>query len=294
MDHNRDNKDGTDKKLKSLKPPKKRLITRRRVLIAGGGIVTSAALGTGGYIARGYYQRFSRDPLKKIVDHRVLLPSTVPRMVVVHGSDPAINVRAAIDRMGGIKKFITPNDIVVIKPNIGWERTPAQAANTHPDVVAAVVRACIEAKPKRVIVSDCPVSQSRRSFELSGILEAADKAGAQVIVPEESVYHTVHISKRLGTWDILEPFVIATKIINVPVAKNHTLTGPVAGMKNWIGITTKMRVLFHNDSQQSVAELAALMRPTLTVVDATRVLMTRFQIFGVCGISSRQLTEVFN
>jgi uncharacterized protein (DUF362 family) len=85
----------------------------------------------------------------------------------------------------------------------------------------------------------------------------------------------VKISERLGTWDILEPFVIATKLINVPVAKHHSLTGVVAGMKNWIGITLKLRVMFHNDIQRSIAELAALMRPTLTVLDATRVLMAK-------------------
>ncbi len=81
------------------------------------------------------------------------------------------------------------------------------------------------------------------------------------------------ISDRLGAWDILEPFVTATKIINVPVAKSHNLMGSAAGMKNWIGITTKLRYLFHNDIDASIAELARLMKPTLTVIDATRVLM---------------------
>jgi hypothetical protein len=47
----------------------------------------------------------------------------------------------------------------------------------------------------------------------------------------------VEISKRLGTWDVLEPFVVATKIINVPVAKHHELTGVTGGFKNWIGST---------------------------------------------------------
>ena len=44
-------------------------------------------------------------------------------------------------------------------------------------------------------------------------------------------------------------------------------------MKNWIGITNKLRVMFHTDLQRTIAELSALMRPTLTVVDASRVLM---------------------
>ncbi len=261
-----------DKNLRSHSGPKK-LITRRRLLIAGGGVVGAGALATGGFLAYDHRQRFWRKAERGIRDHRIELPSSVPQMVVAHGADPALNVRSAIDRMGGMRRFVSSDDVVVIKPNIGWERTPAQAANTHPGVVAEVARACLEVKPRRVIVCDCPVSESRRAFERSGIMAAARDAGAEVVLPEESSYHSVQISDRLGTWDVLEPFLLATKLINVPVAKHHSLTGVTAGMKNWIGITGKLRVMFHNDIQRSVAELAALMRPTLTVVDASRVLM---------------------
>ena len=130
-----------------------------------------------------------------------------------------------------------------------------------------------EANAKRVIVTDCPVRKSRGAFERSGILKASLEAGAEVIIPEESSHRTVEISPRLGTWDVLEPFVQATKIINVPVAKHHRETEATGGMKNWIGITNKLRFLFHNDIDKSIAELAALMRPTLTIMDASRVLM---------------------
>jgi uncharacterized protein (DUF362 family) len=260
---------------KDEKTPRKRLVTRRRALIAGGTVVAAGALAAGGYLTYGWQRRFGREADLTIPDHRVPLSATAPRMVVARGADPAVNVRSALQRMEGMGQFLSRDDVVVIKPNIGWDRTPAHAANTHPEVVAEVARACLEVKPRRVIVCDCPVSESRRSFELSGILEAATAVGAEVITPEASTFRTVAISPRLGTWDVLEPFVTATKIINVPIAKHHTLTGVVAGMKNWIGITTKMRIMFHNDIQRSIAELAALMRSTLTVLDATRVLMAR-------------------
>ncbi len=255
--------------------PKKRLITRRRVLIGSGALVASGALAFGGYVFYGSRQRFSRKAEHTIRDHRVAMTATVPQMVIARGPDPAINVRAALKRMGGMGRFVSRDDVVVIKPNIGWDATPVQAANTQPAVVAEVARACLELKPKRVIVCDCPVAESRKSFELSGILKAALEVGAEVIPPEDSSFYTVKISERLGTWDILAPFVEATKLINVPVAKHHSLSGVVAGMKNWIGVTTKLRMLFHNDIHRSIAELAALMRPTLTVMDATRVIMAK-------------------
>jgi uncharacterized protein (DUF362 family) len=194
-------------------------------------------------------------------------------MVIAHGADPAPTVRAALERMGGLRQFLTADDVVVVKPNIGWDRAPNQAANTHPDVVAEVVRACRAVGVERVIVTDCPTSKARRAFQRSGILKAAGEAGAEVILPEQSRYHTVRLSERLGTWEVLEPFVEATKIINVPVGKHHSLSGVTGGMKNWIGITSFRRMSFHGDINRSIAELAALMRPTLTVIDASRVLM---------------------
>lgn len=255
------------------KPARRRIFTRRRVLIGVGGLVGTAALGAGGFLIYDRRQRFGRDAVRTIPDHRVNLASTAPRMVICRGSDPARNVRAAIQRFGGMGAFISPEDTVLIKPNIGWNRTADQAANTHPGVVAELVRLCKELRPKRIIVSDCPVGSNRAPFKRSGILKASLDAGAEVIAPGETGYYTVRLSQRLGTWDVLEPFVIATKIINVPVAKSHGETWITGGMKNWIGITDKFRLTFHEDIHKSIAEIAALMRPTLTVMDASRVLM---------------------
>lgn len=256
-------------------------LTRRRLLLgAAGGVAGLGVMGVGGFFLSDRLKRFGRRAERVIPDHRVALPGLAPRMVIARGGDPARNVRAAVERLGGMSQLVTPADVVVIKPNIGWDRTPEQGANTHPGVVAEVVRLCRAAGARRVIVSDCPVRRSRSAFERSGILAAAAAAGAEVIVPEDSRYHTAEISKRLGTWDILEPFIIATKVINVPVAKHHDLTGLSCGLKNWIGITGKLRVMFHNDLQRSIAELAALMRPTLTIVDASRVLVEHGPVGG--------------
>jgi uncharacterized protein (DUF362 family) len=255
-------------------------LTRRRVLIGAGGVAGLGVLGAGAFFVTDRVRRFARSAERVVADHSVALPASAPRMVIARGVEPASNVRAAVERLGGMARLVTPDDIVVIKPNIGWDRTPEQGANTHPAVVAEVVRLCRAARARRVIVSDCPVRRSRDAFERSGIMAAASAAGAEVIVPEESRYHTVEISRRLGTWDVLEPFVIATKVINVPTAKHHDQTGLSCGLKNWIGITGKLRITFHEDLQRSIAELAALMRPTLTIVDASRVLMEHGPVGG--------------
>ena len=194
-------------------------------------------------------------------------------MVVVKGQDPARNVRAALDRIGGIGHFVTRTDRVLVKPNVGWDRTVAQAANTNPAVVAEIVRACQSAGAKEVWVCDCPVNDPERCFRRSGIREAAERAGAHVVLPTEAKTLDVRLSADFGVLPVLAPFVQATKIINVPVAKDHGSARITAGMKNWIGITHRERSRFHQSLDESIASLALLMRPTLTVVDATRVLV---------------------
>ncbi len=206
-------------------------------------------------------------------DHRVKIPSTTPKLVVARGKDPARNVRAALEKMGGLGQFIAHDDEVLIKPNAAWERVPFQGATTTPEVVAELVRACRDAGAREVIVAECPVDDPERCFERSGILKAARDAGAKVVLPSESTYVDVKIPGKLGNWPVLAPFATATKIINVPIAKHHGGARVTAGMKNWIGITDKRRKLFHAELDDSIAALAALMHPTLTLVDATRILM---------------------
>ena len=208
-----------------------------------------------------------------IPDHRVKAAPTTPPMVIARGKDPAVNVKAALIKMGGMAQFISKGDVVLVKPNIGWDRRAAQAANTNPLVVGAVVKACVEAGAKRVIVTDHPVNDPARCFTRSGIKDATLAAGGKVEIPGDRRFHMVNIPGKLGRWPVFEPFITATKIINVPIAKHHSLTTATLGMKNWYGILGGRRNQLHQRIDDSVAELAALMRPTLTVMDATRLLM---------------------
>jgi uncharacterized protein (DUF362 family) len=65
----------------------------------------------------------------------------------------------------------------------------------------------------------------------------------------------------------------ADKVINVPVAKHHNLSKFTAAMKNWYGLLGGRRNRLHQNIDVSIADLATFMRPTLTVMDATRVLL---------------------
>ena len=210
------------------------------------------------------------------LEHDFTVPDdpSLPQMIVTQGDDPRQLIRKAIEELGGIGRFISRGDVVVIKPNIAWDRTPEQAANTNPEVVAETVRLCREAGAARVIVTDVSCNDPRRCFQRSRIAESARAEGAQVILPEERKFKEVDLrGDVLSSWPVFEPFLAADKVINLPIAKHHSLTGVTLGMKNWYGILGGQRNRLHQRIQESLVDLADFMRPTLTIIDAYRVLI---------------------
>ena len=207
-------------------------------------------------------------------DHRTAVDPQLPKMVVVQGGEPRALVQQALEDLGGIRRFISRQDVVVLKPNIAWDRTPEQAANTNPEVVAEVVRQCWQAGAKRVIVTDVSCNEPRRCFQRSGIQAAARAEGAEVILPDPDLYREVDLEGVvLKSWPVFTPFLEADKVINLPIAKHHGLTGVTLGMKNWYGILGGQRNRLHQQIHQSLADLASFMLPTFTLIDCYRILL---------------------
>jgi uncharacterized protein (DUF362 family) len=242
------------------------------LLRAGGVGAGAAALGV-------WLRGRSSRPVEAVIadakrSHLVADDATLPEVVVVEGVEPAQLVQSALRELGGMQRFISRTDTVLLKPNIGWDRTPEQAANTNPEVVAEVVRQCWQAAAKKVIVTDVSCNDPRRCFQRSGIAEAARKEGAEVILPDPDKFKDVDLQGDvLRVWPIFEPFLTADKIINMPIAKHHSLTGCTLGMKNWYGMLGGQRSQLHQNVHESLADLADFIRPTLTILDAYRILV---------------------
>jgi uncharacterized protein (DUF362 family) len=202
-------------------------------------------------------------------------PVELPELVVAkNDTDPAALVRKAVEALGGMKRFISRQDIVVVKPNIGWDRTPIHAANTNPRVVAEVVRLAYDAGAKRVVVTDASCNEPNRCFQRSGIWKAAYDMGAEVILPATHRFRTMRLKGEvLDEWPVYTPLINADKVINVPIAKHHNLARYTGAMKNWYGSLGGRRNRLHQNIDVSIADLAQFIQPTLTIVDATRVLM---------------------
>lgn len=206
-------------------------------------------------------------------DHRVDPGERAPALAVVRGGEPRELVQRALADLGGMGRFVRRQDVVVVKPNIAWDRTPEQAANTNPDLVGEVVRQCWGAGARRVIVTDVSCNEPRRCFQRSGIAAAARAAGAEVILPDPEMFEEVELGGSvLKKWPVFTPFLEADKVLNLPIAKHHNLTGATLGMKNWYGILGGERNRLHQQIHESLADLANFMLPTLTIMDGYRVL----------------------
>ena len=199
--------------------------------------------------------------------------SPSPDLVVVSGGPPEKIVKAALDALGGIKKFISRGDVVVVKPNMGWDRLPEQAANTNPDVVAAMVKLCFEAGAKKVKVFDRSVNDPRRCYVQSGIAPAARAAGAEVSYVDERKLQDMTINGVvLKSWPLYTELFEADKIINMPIAKSHGLAKLTLSLKNWMGMMGGSRSQIHQKLDDCLVDLSMKIRPTLTILDAIRIL----------------------
>jgi uncharacterized protein (DUF362 family) len=196
-----------------------------------------------------------------------------PDLVVVHGASPEQIVRTAVDAMGGIRKFISRGDVVVIKPNMAWDRTPEQAGDTNPEVVAAMVKLCFEAGAKKVRVFDRPVNDPRRCYVQSGIAPAAGGLGADVDYVDERKFRDMAINgEALKSWPLYSEVFEADKVINIPIAKHHSLAKLTMSMKNWMGVMGGSRRQIHQKLDESLVDLSMKIKPALTVLDAVRIL----------------------
>jgi len=219
-------------------------------------------------------------PLITLTDE--VLASTAlssPVDLAVVSGDTEKAVLKGIDLLGGIKRFVKEGQKVVIKPNMSFAKTPDEAANTNPKVVSTIARACIKVGAKHVFVLDHTIQKgdlclersgirnSCRSIEKTHVLALNDEKFYQMVsVPQGKVIKHLKIMKEVMECDVL---------INLPTAKSHSATGVSLGMKGLMGLIWN-REYFHAkvDLHQAIADLNSIVKPNLTIIDASRVLIT--------------------
>ncbi|MHB8791456.1 MAG: DUF362 domain-containing protein [Desulfobulbaceae bacterium] len=204
-------------------------------------------------------------------------PPPSPLVVVGTGTDYPQLVAKVLAAAGGMANFVRPGARVVVKPNIGWDRSPEQGANTHPAVVKAIVEEVLAAGAARVQVFDRTCNEPRRCYKNSGIEDALSSLGSKVRVEhiDERKFVPVEVvrGKALTELSIYGDALEADCYINVPVAKHHGLSRLTLSLKNSMGVLGGNRGQMHHGIGQKLADLATVLRPSLNIIDATRMLM---------------------
>jgi len=201
-------------------------------------------------------------------------PGTGLNLAVAKNGTPSANTERAIKALGGIERFVKPGDHVVLKVNCISTRAPEFALNTHPDVIATVIRLCLSVGAKDVIAV---ANDQAIVYSDSGVGDAIIRAGGtwetltrpsdyrEVILPRGLLLRNARILNRVLDADVF---------INIPIAKNHTESVLTLGMKNLMGINYDRQTMHARGLHQCIADLATAVRPHLIIMDANYMLLT--------------------
>jgi uncharacterized protein (DUF362 family) len=195
---------------------------------------------------------------------------------VAHGTDPAAMTKTAVAALGGMERFVKPGQQVIIKPNICIDYySPEYAVTTNPVVVGTLVSLCLAAGAKSVRVMDHPLAGNTQSaYAISGIEDAVKSAGGAMEIMSSFKFLKTSIpkAKDITSWEIYQDAIDVDVLIDVPIAKQHSLARLTLGGKNLMGLVANAN-LFHENLGQRVADLISVIQPNLTVVDAVRILV---------------------
>jgi uncharacterized protein (DUF362 family) len=201
-----------------------------------------------------------------------------PSLAVGEGPKWYDLTRAVVEKLGGMSAFVKPGHKVVLKPNASFDRTPEQGSNVHPDVTRAVIEMCLEAGAQSVTLVDRNLAEERRCWMNSGIgpmVESMADERVKISTYSERKLATVKIDKGIAfqRWKFYKEALEADSYINLPVAKHHGSAQLTLGLKNILGIIGGNRGKIHVSLDQGIVDLNTVVKSTLTVIDATRVLL---------------------
>jgi uncharacterized protein (DUF362 family) len=212
-------------------------------------------------------------------------------MVAIKNGDPVTMFNQAMEAFGGIKQFVKSNQNVLIKPNIGWDAPPERAANTNPELVGIIVKSCLEAGAKKVMVFDNCCDEWTRCYSNSGIEKAVKDAGGQIVSGKNKADYTeISVPKGIVLKNALvhKLYIESDVVINVPVLKNHGGAVMSLSMKNLMGVVWDRGYYHKNDLQQCIADFLTYRKPDLNVVDGFRVMKRN----GPKGVSVNDVVEM--
>lgn len=212
-------------------------------------------------------------------------------LAAIRGGEAPDMFDKAMEALGGMSKFVKSGQKVVVKPNIGWDVPPERAGNTNPDLIARVVKSCLDAGASEVVVFDHTCDQWDRCYRNSGLEESARNAGAKVVPGNnESFYREVSIpkGKSLKTAKVHRELIESDVFINVPILKHHGSTTVSLAMKNLMGVVWDRGFYHGNDLSQCIADFITYRKPDLNIIDGYRMMTKN----GPRGVSVSDVSDL--
>jgi uncharacterized protein (DUF362 family) len=254
-------------------------ISRREFILragAAGALLAGSAVGGHAIWQRNHFvPGFEPEKGLQLPDYSIKPSKTLPSLAIAHGTDYDKTIRAVVGALGGMGRFIQKGDVVVLKPNVAFDRPPALAATTHPETLRTVAKLVLEAGAAKVFVADNPINSPSGCFLKSGLTAVASDMNLDLMYPEASSFAPLQLAGEvLKHWTFFhEPFKRATKVIGIAPCKDHNLCRASMTMKNWYGLLGGRRNQFHQYIHSIVSDFALMMKPTLVLLDGMNVLM---------------------
>jgi len=192
------------------------------------------------------------------------------------GKGPDELFKKGIAFLGGMKKFVKRGQKVLIKPNIGWDRSPEYGANTSPELVGVIIKECLNAGAAEVYVFDHTCDSWKNCYKNSRIEEYTKNNGGKVVPANSQEYYiktNIPRGKILKEALVHKLFMECDVVINVPILKHHSSAGVTASMKNLMGVVWDRSEWHRNDLHQCIADFATLRKIDLSVLDGWRVMV---------------------
>lgn len=196
---------------------------------------------------------------------------------VIHGTDKKKMIDKCMEIIQANGSFGKNVKTLALKVNSGWARTPEEGANTHPELVDAFLKACKNSGVQKIVMPENPCDAAKDSFVRSGIFDVAQKNGVDMIDlgTNRKFYRKVTIPKgiSLKNAEVAEQFLDSDVVVNMPVAKHHGAATLTIAMKNWMGAVRDRRSWHGQNMHQCIADFCTFMKPSWTIIDATRTMM---------------------
>ncbi|MBD3344581.1 MAG: DUF362 domain-containing protein [Chitinivibrionales bacterium] len=187
-------------------------------------------------------------------------------------------IPALVEKLGGIEKFVKPKSRVLIKPNMSFSNPPSWGTGTSPLALKTLVSLCLEAGARRVVIADHTIREAALCREKTGFDKVVDPLkGAVLFTPDKQdqfVEKKNDDAKMLTRVELLKELDRADTLICLPTAKSHSAAGVSLGIKGLMGLVWDRSALHAEmDLHQAIAELLYYIKPSLTIVDASRALL---------------------